>query len=334
MEERRKRLGRGLSALFNEDKGDAAAMDKLRPVKTVPVERIRPGRFQPRHRFDEKEMAPLVDSVRERGVLQPILVRRDAERPDEYEIVAGERRWRAAQAAKLQELAESISASGLVQPVVVRRKADRYEIVAGERRWRAAQIAGLLKLPVHVTEVRDEDLLRTALIENIQREDLNPIEAALAYKRLGDDSGLTQEQVAAAVGKDRATVANHLRLLRLPDQVRARVATGELSMGHARALLAVEDTPVLLKAVDKVIAGGLSVRATEALARRLAAPPAAPKETPAIEKDVHTRQAEERLRLVLGTRVSIHRKGKGGRLEIEFVSEDELIRLYELLTDR
>ena len=236
--------------------------------------------------------------------------------------------------AKLQELAESINASGLVQPVVVRRKGDRYEIVAGERRWRAAQIAGLLKLPVHVTEVRDEDLLRTALIENIQREDLNPIEAALAYKRLGDDSGLTQEQIAAAVGKDRATVANHLRLLRLPDQVRARVATGELSMGHARALLAVEDTPVLLKAVDKVIAGGLSVRATEALARRLAAPPAAPHETPAIEKDVHTRQAEERLRLALGTRVSIHRKGKGGRLEIEFVSEDELIRLYELLTER
>jgi ParB family chromosome partitioning protein len=236
--------------------------------------------------------------------------------------------------AKLQELAESINVSGLVQPVVVRRKGDRYEIVAGERRWRAAQIAGLLKLPVHVTEIRDEDLLRTALIENIQREDLNPIEEALAYKRLGDDSGLTQEQIAAAVGKDRATVANHLRLLRLPDQVRARVAAGDLSMGHARALLAVEDTAVLLAAVDKVIAGDLSVRATEALARRLAAPPPPPEETPVAEKDVHTRQAEERLRVALGTRVSIHRRGKGGRLEIEFVSEDELIRLYELLTDR
>jgi ParB family chromosome partitioning protein len=237
--------------------------------------------------------------------------------------------------ARLQELAESISTTGLVQPVVVRRKGERFEIVAGERRWRAAQIAGLLRLPVHVTEVGDQDLLRTALIENIQREDLNPIEEAMAYKRLGDESGLTQEQIAAAVGKDRATVANHLRLLRLPDQVRARVASGELSMGHARALLAVEDTAALLKAVDQVIAGGLSVRVTEALARKLSEPPVAPADKPPVpEKDVHTRQAEEKLRVVLGTRVSIHRKGKGGRVEIEFVSEDELIRLYELLTER
>ena len=238
---------------------------------------------------------------------------------------------------RLQELAESISSSGLVQPIVVRRKGDRFEIVAGERRWRAAQIAGLLKVPVHVSDIADERLLQTALIENIQREDLNPIEEALAYKRLGDESGLTQEQIAAAVGKDRATVANHLRLLRLPDQVRARVAGGELSMGHARALLAVEDESILVKAVDQVIAGGLSVRATEALARKLAAPApetdAAPADAP-VEKDVHTRQAEERLRVALGTRVNIHRKGKGGRVEIEFVNEDELIRLYELLTER
>lgn len=236
---------------------------------------------------------------------------------------------------RLQELAESISSTGLVQPVVVRRKGERFEIVAGERRWRAAQIAGLLKIPVHVSEVADENLLKTALIENIQREDLNPIEEALAYKRLADESGLTQEQIAAAVGKDRATVANHLRLLRLPEQVRARVAGGELSMGHARALLPIDDDAVLLRAVDQVIAGGLSVRATEALARKLTEPaPAAPARADAPEKDVHTRQAEERLRVALGTRVSIHRKGKGGRLEIDFVNEDELIRLYELLTEK
>jgi ParB family transcriptional regulator, chromosome partitioning protein len=237
--------------------------------------------------------------------------------------------------ARLQELAESISSTGLVQPIVVRRKGERFEIVAGERRWRAAQIAGLLKVPVHISDVNDENLLKTALIENIQREDLNPIEEALAYKRLGDESGLTQEQIAAAVGKDRATVANHLRLLRLPDQVRARVASGELSMGHARALLPVEDVGTLLKAVDQVVNGGLSVRATEALARKLtepAAPSANKGDAP--EKDVHTRQAEEKLRVALGTRVSIHRRGKGGRLEIEFVNEDELIRLYELLAER
>ena len=236
--------------------------------------------------------------------------------------------------SRLQELAESISSTGLVQPIVVRRKGERFEIVAGERRWRAAQIAGLLRLPVHVSDVSDKNLLKTALIENIQREDLNPIEEALAYKRLGDDSALTQEEIAAAVGKDRTTVANHIRLLRLPEQVRARIASGELSMGHARALLAVEDTPALLKAVDHVIAAGLSVRATEALARKLSEPvdPGAPPPVP--EKDVHTRQAEERLRVVLGTRVNIHRSGKGGRVEIAFVNEDELIRLYEYLVER
>lgn len=234
---------------------------------------------------------------------------------------------------RLQELAESISTAGLVQPIVVRRKGDRFEIVAGERRWRAAQIAGLLKIPVHLSDVGDERLLQTALIENIQREDLNPIEEAIAYKRLGEESSLTQEQIAVAVGKDRATVANHLRLLRLPDQVKVRVAAGELSMGHARALLAVEDPAALIKAADHVVDAGLSVRATEALARKLSEPPAptAP-EPPA--KDVHTRQAEERLRVALGTRVNIHRRGKGGRVEIEFVNEDELIRLYEYLVER
>ena len=294
--DRRPALGRGLSALIPEKPAAAPA-----PAPT-PIEDARHG---------QREIdLDLIDP----NPLQP------RTRFDE---------------TKLQELAESISTTGLVQPIVVRRKGPRFEIVAGERRWRAAQIAGLLKLPVHVAEVGDQDLLRTALIENIQREDLNPIEEAQAYKRLGDESGLTQEQIAAAVGKDRATVANHLRLLRLPEQVRARVASGEVSMGHARALLAVEDTATLLKAVDQVIAGGLSVRATEALARKLSEPPAAPADKPQpTEKDVHTRQAEEKLRVVLGTRVSIHRKGNGGRLEIEFVNEDELIRLYELLAER
>ena len=137
------------------------------------------------------------------------------------------------------------------------------------------------------------------------------------------------------MGKDRTTVANHLRLLKLPEQVRVRVASGEVSMGHARALLSLEDPDTLLRAVDKVVAGGLSVRATEALARKLSTPPAdAAAPSPVVEKDVHTRQAEERLRVVLGTRVAIRRQGTGGHLEIEFVSEDELIRLYELLTDR
>jgi len=236
---------------------------------------------------------------------------------------------------KLEELAASIRSNGLVQPVVVRRKGDRYEIVAGERRWRAAQMAGLLKVAVVVSDVADGKMLEVALIENVQREDLNPIEAAQAYKRLGDESGLTQEQIASAVGKDRATVANMLRLLKLPDDVRGQVATGALSMGHARALLAIESPDLLVRAAAEVVSKGLSVRATELLARRVAGPAAAPAPSAAVpEIDVHTRHAEERLRVALGTRVAIKRQGQGGRLEIEFVSEPELIRLFDLLVDK
>lgn len=233
---------------------------------------------------------------------------------------------------KLQELAASIRANGLVQPVVVRRKGDRYELVAGERRWRAAQLAGLLKVAVVVSDVPDDRLLELALVENIQREDLNPMEEAAAYKRLSEESGLTQEQIASAVGKDRATVANHLRLLKLPQSVRERVASGALSMGHARALLAIEAPDVLERAAEQVVARSLSVRAAEALARRLSAGTERTGAAPE-GKDVHTRHAEERLRVALGTRVAIRRQGKGGRLEIEFLNEEELIRLFDLLVE-
>lgn len=230
--------------------------------------------------------------------------------------------------ARLDDLARSIRANGVIQPVLVRRAGDRYEIVAGERRWRAAARAGIRRVPVIVRDVPDEKLLEVALVENVQREDLNPVEEAAAYRRLCDEFRLTQEQVAEAVGKDRASIANYLRLLRLPDEVRAELATGRLTMGHARALVSLGDAQAQRRAAREIIARGLSVRETEALARRLAAPPAAP--TPP-RTDVHTRAAEDKLRLVLGTRVRIVRKGKGGRIEIEFTSEDELQRLYETL---
>jgi ParB family chromosome partitioning protein len=233
--------------------------------------------------------------------------------------------------ASLDELAASIRSHGLVQPIVVRRRdGGRFEIIAGERRWRAAQRAGLLKVPVVVRDVSDESLLEVALIENIQREDLNPIDEALAYRRLTVDHGLTQEQVAAAVGKDRASVANQLRLLRLPDDVRQDVASGALSTGHAKALLALDDPEAIRKAAAQVRTRSLSVRETEGLVKRLLAPEP-PDEAPPAPKDVHTREAEERLRVALGTRVGIKRRGKGGRIEIEFVNEDELIRLYEVI---
>ena len=234
--------------------------------------------------------------------------------------------------AKLDELAASIRANGVIQPVLVRRRNDRFEIVAGERRWRAAQRAGLLKVPVTVRDIPDDKLLEVALIENIQREDLNPIDEAQAFKRLIDEFHLTQEEVATAVGKDRSSVSNYLRLLALPEDVRARVATGAISMGHARAILALHTEAAQRDATERVMSQGLSVRATEALVKKLTGPAAPRGESRTT--DVHTRQAEDRLKLALGTRVRIARKGEGGRIEIEFVSEDELHRLYEQLTAR
>jgi ParB family chromosome partitioning protein len=233
--------------------------------------------------------------------------------------------------SRLDELAASIRSNGIIQPIVVRRDGARYEIIAGERRWRASQRAGLLKVPVVVRDMPDERLLAAALIENIQRADLNPLEEALAYRRLTDDLHLTQEQIAESVGKDRSSIANYLRLLKLPTEVRDGVASSTLSMGHARALAGIADEAQLLRLARDVIAKQLSVRETEALVRKAAAP------APGIEapqKDVHTRAAEDKLRFALGTRVRIVRKGKGGKIEIDFTSEEELQRIYELLVDR
>jgi ParB family transcriptional regulator, chromosome partitioning protein len=233
--------------------------------------------------------------------------------------------------AALEELARSIRANGIIQPIVVRKADKGYEIVAGERRWRASQRAGLLKVPVVVRDVPDDKLLAVALIENIQREDLNPIEEAVAYRRLADEYHLTQEAIAEAVGKDRSSVANYLRLLKLPQEVRANVAASALSMGHARAILGLPDEAAQLRLSREVVAKNLSVRETETLVKKAAGKTA---EKPKPGKDVHTRAAEEKLRFALGTRVRIARKRKGGTIEIDFGSENELQRLYELLTER
>jgi len=235
--------------------------------------------------------------------------------------------------ASLEELAQSIRAHGVIQPILVRRHGPRFEIIAGERRWRAAQRAGLLKVPVLVRDVPDDKLLEVALIENIQRENLNPIDEAKAYQRLIVDFRLTQDDVAAGVGKDRSSVANYLRLLKLPAEVQGLVADATLSMGHARAILGLASPEQQADAARQVAARGLSVREAEAMVRRLSSlGPGAPRRAP--ELDVHTRAAEERLRLALGTRVRIVRKGTGGRIEVDFVSEEELQRLYDHLTAR
>lgn len=231
----------------------------------------------------------------------------------------------------LEELAQSIRANGVIQPVLVRPSGDRYEIVAGERRWRAAQRAGLLKVPVTVRQIDDGKLLQVALIENIQREDLNPIEEAQAYRRLSDELQLSQEAIATAVGKDRATVANYVRLLRLPVETRNDLASGSISMGHARALLSLPDDAAQRRIGREVVSRGLSVRDTEALVRKETSPAPAPTEPARV--DPNTRAAEDRLKLALGTRVRIVRARRGGRIEIDFASEDELQRLFERLTD-
>ncbi|MGE0592069.1 MAG: ParB/RepB/Spo0J family partition protein [Vicinamibacterales bacterium] len=243
---------------------------------------------------------------------------------------------------RLEELARSVAANGIIQPILVRRTGATYRIIAGERRWRAAQRAQLLKVPVVVREMpadnADQHLLELALIENIQRENLNPVEEAVAYQRLSDEFSMTQDQIAAAVGKDRSSVANYVRLLRLPDEVRAELAAGTLAMGHARALLALPDEAAQRRAARDVIAGRLSVRETEALVKKLTAGEATGEASARVatpqKNDVHTRAAEDKMRHVLGTRVRIVRRGAKGTLRIDFTSEDELNRLYEFITER
>jgi ParB family chromosome partitioning protein len=237
--------------------------------------------------------------------------------------------------ARLEELARSVESNGILQPILVRRDGARYRIIAGERRWRAAQRAGLQRVPVVVREVSqgDRQLLELALIENLQRENLNPVDEALAYQRLAEDFSLTQEQIAAAVGKDRSSVANFVRLLKLPEEIRGDLAAGSLSTGHARALLPLPDAAAQRQAAREVISKALSVRETEALVKRLLAQkPVAPMRSPEGTNDVHTRAAEDRLRFALGTKVRIVRRGKGGRLEVEFTSEAELNRIFEHIT--
>jgi ParB family transcriptional regulator, chromosome partitioning protein len=245
---------------------------------------------------------------------------------------------------KLEELAASIKANGVIQPIVVRSTPDGYRIIAGERRWRAARRAGLVRVPVVVKDVSgdraQQKVLEMALIENIQREDLNAIDEAKAYRRLVDEFALTQEAVAAAVGKDRATVANTLRLLKLPAEVQGDVAAGAITMGHARALLALPGDNSQLQLGREIKTRGLSVRETEALVKRvlegggLTATPSPRTVTPQSTPDVHTRAAEDKLKLLLGTRVRIKRRARGGRIEIDFGNENELIRIFEALTEK
>ena len=229
--------------------------------------------------------------------------------------------------ARLEELAASIRESGMIQPLLVRRAGGRYQIIAGERRWRAAQRLGLATVPVVVRDVPDDRLLELALVENIQREELSPLEEAQAFQRLHDEFHLTQEDVARKVGRDRSTIANTLRLLRLPAEVKDMIAGGRLDAGHGRALLALERGEDQLALARDAARRGLSVREVE---RRVALLRAHRPRRPG-HRDPNTRAAEERLRAALGTRVQIVRRGKAGTMRIAFATEAELQRIYELL---
>jgi ParB family transcriptional regulator, chromosome partitioning protein len=235
-------------------------------------------------------------------------------------------------AEALQELALSIKEQGIVQPIVVVASGDKFEIVAGERRWRAAAKAGLTRVPVVVREKRsDKEMLEISLVENLQREDLNPLEAAAAYARLKEEFHLTQEDVARRIGKDRATVANALRLLKLPASVREKIREGSLSAGHAKALAALVSADDQERLADEIIRRALSVRQTE---KRVASFSSEGKVQRERRSDPFTRDAEEKLSRRLKTRVRIARSRRGGKIEIAFGSEEELIGLFDRLSGK
>ena len=243
-------------------------------------------------------------------------------------------RTRFAEAA-LEELAQSIRSNGIVQPIVVRKTDSGYEIVAGERRWRAAQRAGLHKIPAAIKEVSDEKLLELALIENIQRQELNPIEEAAAYRKLIDSIGLTQEAVAERVGKERSLIATSLRLLKLPDDIQKLIEEEKLSAGHGRALLMADDAMVQRRVARAIIEKKLSVREAERSVKLATAPQRqhTEKKDVTVTRDPNVLAAETKLRRQFGTNVSIKKdsKGKGGKIEIEYYTDSDLDRIYELL---
>jgi ParB family chromosome partitioning protein len=283
-EPRRRGLGRGLSALLGEEMGEVVAAPEARAPRTVPVELIHPGRYQPRHQFDPEQLEALAQSIKAQGILQPLLVRPHPERPGHYEIVAGERRWRAAQAAQLHEV-----------PVVLR-------------------------------ELGEREALEIALVENVQRQDLNPLEEAEGYRRLIDEFNHTQEDLARALGKSRSHVANLLRLLTLPEEVRALLREGKITAGHARALIGVEEAPHFAR---EIVKHGLNVRQVERMVQMLAKQKQKKEGAPAASlagpRDADTALLEREITQLLGLKVQIvFHRGRGGILSIHYDTLDQL----------
>ena len=276
----RQALGKGLGALIPEQ--PSSEFEGKKVFGTCGIEEIKPNPFQPRKAFAD---------------------------------------------AQLQELVESIQEKGILQPLIVRRKGNGYELIAGERRWRAAQKAGLREVPIIIKEVSESELLEISLIENIQRENLNPVEEGEAYKRLMEQFHLTQEEISKQVGKDRTTITNAVRLLKLPQDIRQSLIEGSISMGHARAFLSLDGPEKQRLALKKVLAGAFSVRQTENLVKRLGR-----RSSSSFSKKIQEWDPLiEDLQRAVGTKVRIISRGKRGKIEIEFYSRDELDRIIDLL---
>ncbi|MEW6003188.1 MAG: ParB/RepB/Spo0J family partition protein [Nitrospirota bacterium] len=266
-------LGKGLEALIPEGGEEIVHLD---------IDRIFPGEQQPRKSFRDDSLKELAASIKEKGILQPVIVSRSGD--------------------------------------------GTFRLVTGERRWRAAALAGLKKIPALIKNVASKDSLEIALIENIQREDLNPLETADAFSRLITDFNLSQEELADKVGKDRTTVTNYLRLLKLPEEIKSFIYNGSLSTGHAKAILTIEGKARQIEAARKIVKKGLSVREAEALSRRISKPPRLK-----LLKDPQISSLEEKLIKNLGTKVRIRHRGKKGKIEIEYFSLEELDRILEIL---
>lgn len=285
----RKALGQGIKALIPDfETGVAENAAPARSMELL-IDEIVPNPQQPRKFFDDSKLAELVESIRENGV---------------------------------------------IQPVVAQKIGDGYELIVGERRWRAAKKAGLKKIPVLLREAAGQDSLALAIIENIHRQDLNPMEEAEAYQRLAEEFGLTQQEVAARVGKNRATVANFLRLLKLPGKVKEDLAGERLSMGHARALLGLSTDQAILKARNEILKKDLNVRQTESLVKRLSATKKPGAKSKVAQKDIFIRKLESELERSLGSKVQVQSGKKGGKVVISYYSEDDLERIRVMITRR
>lgn len=293
---KKKGLGKGLDSLIPDNKSiksvtpdksaEAKKEEEKAGVQTMKINEVEPNRDQPRKNFDEDALLELSDSIKQFGVLQPLLVR---------------------------------------------KRKDYYEIIAGERRWRAAKIAGVKEVPVIVKEYTDQEILEIGLIENIQRENLNPIEEAIAFKRLLEEFNLKQDEVAERVSKSRTAVTNSMRLLKLSDKVQQMIIDDMISTGHARALLAIDDPELQYTLANKIFDEKLSVRETEKLVKEIKNPKK-PKEKKIMENAFIYQDLEEKMKGVFGTKVSIASKGKGkGKIEIEYYSDDELEHLFNMM---